>query len=81
MTGAYLRVKRGDEWENIEVEHLTEAELEEKFLHRTPEELVNWMKMLCKQLHYLDPLLKDLERDGILARTTEPPNVTDVKPE
>jgi hypothetical protein len=26
MTGAYLRVKRGDEWENIEVEHLTNEE-------------------------------------------------------
>lgn len=26
MTGAYLRVKRGDKWENIEVEHLTDDE-------------------------------------------------------
>jgi hypothetical protein len=72
MTGAYLRVKRGDEWMPVEVEHLTDAELDEKFLHRTPEELVNWMKMLCKHLRHLDPLLLDLERDGILARAKEP---------
>jgi hypothetical protein len=71
MTGAYLRAKRGDKFENIEVEHLTEDEIKEKFLHRPPEELVNWMIMLCKHLRHLDPLLKSLERDGIIARGTK----------
>ena len=29
MTGAYLRVKRNNKWENIEVEYLTNKEREE----------------------------------------------------
>jgi hypothetical protein len=73
MTGAYLRAKRGDKFENIEVEHLTEEELKEKFLHRTPEELVNWMSMLCGYLRRLEPLLQDLERDGIIAKVADEP--------
>jgi len=28
MTGAYLRVKRNNKWENIEVEYLTDEERE-----------------------------------------------------
>jgi hypothetical protein len=68
MTGAYLRAKRGDKFENIEVEHLTEEELKEKFLHRPPEELVKWMSMLCEYLRRLEPLLQDLERDGIIEK-------------
>ena len=72
MTGAYLRAKRGDKFENIEVEHLTDEEIKEKFLQRSPEELFNWMIMLCQHLRYLDPLLRDLERDGILARGPAP---------
>lgn len=66
MTGAYLRAKRGDKWENIEVENLTDEELEEKFLKRTPEELVNWMKMLCAKIRQVEPLLQDLQAAGIL---------------
>jgi len=78
MTGAYLRAKRGDKFENIEVEYLTEEELKEKFLHRSPEELVNWMSMLCGYLRRIEPLLQDLERDGIIARVTdEPPPESD----
>lgn len=68
MTGAYLRVKRGDKWENIEVENLTDDELKEKFITRTPEELVNWMSMLCKKIRQLEPLLEQLEAEGILTR-------------
>lgn len=66
MTGAYLRAKRNGKFENIEVEHLTDEELREKFLMRTPEELVNWMQMLCENLRRVEPLLLELERDGII---------------
>lgn len=68
MTGAYLRAKRGDKFENVEVEHLTDEELEDKFLKRSPEELVNWMKMLCAKIRQVEPLLLALEKEGIIKR-------------
>lgn len=73
MTGAYLRAKRGDKWENIEVENLTDEELEEKFLKRTPEELVNWMKMLCAKIRQVEPILVQLEKEGILTMVYDTP--------
>lgn len=69
MTGAYLRAKRNDKWENIEVEHLTPEELREKFLQRSPEELVNWMDMLCGKIREIEPLLNELVAKGILVYT------------
>lgn len=71
MTGAYLRVKRGDKWENVEVENLTEDELREKFATREPQELINWMSMLCEKIRQIEPLLEDLEAEGILKRVPE----------
>lgn len=68
MTGAYLRVKRGDKWENIEVEHLTDDEIREKFATREPQELISWMLMLCAKVREIEPLLDELVRDGILTR-------------
>lgn len=73
MTGAYLRVKRGDKWENIEVENLTDDEVREKFATREPQELINWMIMLCQQIREVEPLLQSLERDGIIARVRDNP--------
>jgi hypothetical protein len=72
MTGAYLRVKRGDKWENVEVEHLTDDEIREKFATREPQELISWMIMLCEKLRHLEPLLDSLEADGIITRAPEP---------
>jgi|688.fasta_scaffold605544_2 hypothetical protein len=66
MTGAYLRALRNGKWDNIEVEYLTEEELKSKFLTRPPEELVNWMSMLCAKLREIEPILNDLVEDGIL---------------
>lgn len=68
MTGAYLRALRNGKWDNIEVEHLTEEELKDKFLQRTPEELVNWMSMLCAKIRQIEPLLDDLVKEGIIAK-------------
>lgn len=66
MTGAYLRAIRNGKWDNVEVEHLTEEELKDKFLTRPPEELVNWMSMLCAKLREIEPILNGLVADGIL---------------
>ena len=66
MTGAYLRAIRNGKWDNVEVEHLTEEELKDKFSHRSPEELVNWMSMLCKYIRQNETLFKELEQEGIL---------------
>lgn len=66
MTGAFLRVKRDDKWENLEVEFLTDEELDAAFLDRTPAALVSWIKMLCGHLRHLAPLMAELERDGIV---------------
>lgn len=73
MTGAYLRVKRGDKWENIEVENLTDDEIREKFATREPQELINWMIMLCQKIRQVEPLLVQLEKEGILARHYDAP--------
>lgn len=50
MTGAYLRVKRNDEWQNIEVEYLTDSERKELFENRSVEELMRWLNLTCHQL-------------------------------
>jgi hypothetical protein len=72
MTGAYLMAERDGERQPVEVEFLTDEEIDEKFLSRTPEELVAWVKLLCKALRNIDPLLKDLERDGIIQLAPDP---------
>ena len=46
-TGAYLRVRRGDTVENIEIEHLTRDERRTQFITREKEEILNWLHMLC----------------------------------
>lgn len=47
MTGAFLRVKRGNKFENIEIEHLTKDERFDIFVTREPEEIIRWLDMLC----------------------------------
>jgi hypothetical protein len=45
---------------------LTEEELKDKFSNRPPEELVNWMSMLCEVIRRNEVLFKELEAEGIL---------------
>jgi hypothetical protein len=71
MTGAYLRVKRGDKWENVEVENLTDDEIREKFATREPQELISWMLLLCQKIRQVEPLLKQLEAEGIITMVYE----------
>lgn len=68
MTGAYLRALRDGKWCNIEVEHLTDEEIKDKFINRSPEELVNWMIMLCKKIRQVEPVLDSLVAEGILQK-------------
>ena len=70
MTGAYLRVKRGNKFENIEVEFLSDEERKFIFSDRKPDELISWMNLLSKKLEELDPLLKSLIDDGVI-RTSD----------
>lgn len=70
MTGAYLRVKRNDGWDNIEVEHLTKDERTKLFINRSPEELLRWMGLLCEEVVRCETLMTELERDGVIERKT-----------
>lgn len=54
MTGAYLRVKQGDRFENVEVEHLTDAERFEIFSNRQPDEIIRWLNLVCHELARID---------------------------
>jgi hypothetical protein len=54
MTGAYLRVKRDSKWENIEVEHLTEEEIDEMFNSKDKDEIMRWFKLVCKTLSHVE---------------------------
>ena len=49
MTGAYLRVKRKDKWQNIEIEYLTDGEREELFKEAGTEEVLKWLNFMCNQ--------------------------------
>ncbi len=66
MTGAYLRVQRNNKWKNIEVEHLTDAEREEKL--KDDPRLMQWLNIVCNKLSEVESLLAGLEKDGIIHR-------------
>lgn len=50
MTGAYLRVKRHNDWKNIEIEYLTKEELVKVLEKKDTLELIEWIAFLCNQL-------------------------------
>lgn len=58
MTFAFLRVKRGGNWDNIEVEHLTDKERRELFKDRDKEELLSWFDLVCNKLAEVDNILQ-----------------------
>lgn len=66
MTGAYLRVKRNNKWENIEVEHLTDKERESIL---NDDRLMQWLNIVCNKLSEIDILLKDLEKNGLIEKS------------
>ena len=48
MTGAYLRVQRGEKWGSIEIEHLTDKEREECL--KNDQHLIKWIHMLYHEI-------------------------------
>ena len=50
MTGAYVRIERDGKWENIEVEHLTDAELYGFMERQQPKRVFQWLQMTCQAL-------------------------------
>lgn len=71
MTGAYLRAKRNDKWEAIEVEHLTKEERTELFINREPVELLRWIDLLCEKVVMCETLMDTLERHGLIESRDE----------
>ena len=66
MTGAYLRIKRDEKWENIEVEHLTDEERQE--ILKDDPRLMQWLNIVCNKLTETEKLFVELEEEGILER-------------
>lgn len=66
MTGAFLRVQRDGKWMNLEVEHLTDEERQEK-LGSDPR-LIQWLNLVCATLAQAEGILDRLVEDGILSR-------------
>jgi hypothetical protein len=70
MTGAFLRVQRGDgKWHNVEVEHLTDSERESKL--KDDPRLMAWLHVVCNELARVEGILKQLEADGVLEVSEE----------
>ena len=57
MTGAYLRIKRDGKWGNVEVDQLTDEELE-NLAEQQPERGWTWARFLAKWI-----------RDNVLSET------------
>lgn len=72
MTGAFFRIKRGDEWENVEIENLTESELVMVLADKDQRYLISAISLLCKIIQRVEPLFQQLERDGIIQKASEP---------
>ena len=53
MTGAYLRIKREDKWQNVEIEYLTDGERMELFKEAGTEEVLKWLNFMCNQYEHL----------------------------
>lgn len=47
MTGAFVRVRRGSEWVNIEIDQLEDSELEAFFASQPEERVRAWAKFLA----------------------------------
>lgn len=58
MTGAYVRVERDGKFENIEVEYLTEEELELFFKDKDKEEILNWFYFTLRYIRNIESQLK-----------------------
>jgi len=69
MTGTFLRVKREDKWENIEIEYLTPDEIQSIFLNKESEELVSWLTHLVAQLRPIAEIIDDMAKEDMDANS------------
>ena len=56
MTGTYLRIKRDDKWQNLEIEYLTDSEREE--FMKDDSRLLYWLNMVCNTLVAVEDIIK-----------------------
>ncbi len=67
MTGSFLRVEREGKWENIEVEHLTDVELDEIIGARDKAEIMDWLSLTCSVIRLAEEAISKVasnELDG-----------------
>ena len=63
MTGYYLRAKRNGEWKSIEIEYLTDKEIEQIFNKKSKQELIQWIKALKNTIKSWTEYFKELGFD------------------
>lgn len=61
MTGAFLRVKRDDHYQPIEVERLTPGERRSHLRDRDRDEIMRWMDIVCQSLTECEERIMQLE--------------------
>ncbi len=54
FSGIYVRVKRDNEWRNLNIFELSPEELDEVFKGRSAEELIRWIKAILKVIQELE---------------------------
>ena len=59
MTGAFVRVKRNDKMENVEVEYLSVEERVDLFKDRDKEEILRWLDLTCSFLCEFEEVPKE----------------------
>ena len=74
MTGVMVRIKRGENVENVEIEQLTESELMAVLSEMSRTNMAELISLFCKIVQRVEPMFLALERDGIIQRASEPQN-------
>lgn len=51
LTGAYVRVKRGDKWCNVDISDCTDQERTEMLKNCDADRLIGWINFLCHSIN------------------------------
>ncbi len=54
FSGMYVRTKRDDKWQNLDIFELSPEELNKLFEARSAEELIRWIKAILKVVQELE---------------------------
>lgn len=63
ITGYYLRVKRGEKFESLDISELTEGEIRATFKDKTQADLLGWVVSLAKFIGEVQPIHQQVERE------------------